>query len=55
MDDSDNVLLTKNTTPIQPRILEYKFYAKGIGVMLVLGVSGGNDREELISFTPPGA
>lgn len=50
-----NVLLTKNTTPLQPRILEYKFYAKGIGVILVLGVSGGNDREELIRFTPPGA
>ncbi len=47
-----DALLTKNTTPLQPRILEYKFYAEGVGVVLVLGVSGGNDREELISFTP---
>jgi hypothetical protein len=51
----EDALLTKNTTPLQPRIVEYKLYAKGVGPVLILGVSGGNDREELISFSPPAA
>jgi hypothetical protein len=31
-------------------VLEYKLYAPGIGPVLVVGVSGGSDREELLSF-----
>ncbi len=50
-----DVLLTKETTPLHRRVLEYKLYAKDIGVVLALGVSGGSDREELLSFTPPSA
>jgi hypothetical protein len=48
-----DVLLTKDFTPLQPRVLEYKLYARGIGPVLVLGVSGGEDREELLAFEPP--
>jgi hypothetical protein len=47
------VLLTKDFTPLHPRVLEFKLYARGIGPVLVLGVSGGSDREELLSFEPP--
>lgn len=50
-----DALLTKNTTPLEPRVLEYKLYAKGLGAVLTLGVSGGNDREELLRFIPPAA
>jgi len=50
-----DVLLTKETTPLHRRVLEYKLYAKGIGPVLALGISGGSDREELIRFTPPSA
>jgi hypothetical protein len=46
------VLLTKDYTPIEPRVLEYKLYAQGVGPVLVLGVSGGSDREELLRFRP---
>jgi hypothetical protein len=46
------VLLTKDFTPLHPRILEYKLYAPGVGPVLVLGVSGGPGREDLVSFTP---
>jgi hypothetical protein len=46
-----NVLLTKDFTPLQPKVLEYKLYAKGVGPVLVMGVSGGSDREELVRFT----
>jgi hypothetical protein len=45
-----DALLTKDTTPLEPRVQEYKLYAKGVGPVLVLGVSGGADREDLISF-----
>jgi hypothetical protein len=48
-----DVLLTKETTPLEPRLLEYKLYAKGIGVVLAVSVSGGSDREDLIRFSPP--
>jgi hypothetical protein len=47
--------LTKETTPLHRRILEYKLYAQGVGIVLALGVSGGSDREELVSFTAPSA
>jgi hypothetical protein len=46
-----DVLVTKDTTPLQPRVLEYKHYAPGVGPVLILGVSGGSAREELVSFT----
>lgn len=49
----NDVLLTKDYTPLEAKVLEYKLYAKGIGPVLVLGVSGGADREDLIRFNPP--
>ena len=45
-----NALLTKEWTPLEPRMLEYKLYARGVGVVLALGVSGDRSREELIRF-----
>ena len=45
------VLMTKDFTPLEPDALEYKFYAKGVGPIVALGVSGGIAREELVSFT----
>ena len=44
------VLLTKDTSAIQPEVLEYKLYAPDAGPVLVLGVSGGGGREELVSL-----
>jgi hypothetical protein len=46
---ADHVLLTKDTITIEPDVLEYKLYAPGVGPALVLGVSGGSGREELLS------
>ena len=45
-----HVLLTKDYTPLHPRILEFKMYAPGVGPVLVLGVSGGSDREDLLRY-----
>jgi hypothetical protein len=46
----DAVLMTKDTTRLEPDVLEHKFYAKGVGPVLVLAISGGSGREELLSF-----
>jgi hypothetical protein len=44
------VLLTRDVTPLEPKVLEYKLYARGVGLVLALGVSGGGGREELLRF-----
>jgi hypothetical protein len=49
----EGVLMTKDFTPLHPEILEYKFYAEGVGPVVVLGVSGGIGREELVEYTRP--
>lgn len=46
-----DVVLIKEFTPLHPDVLEYKLYASGVGVVLALSVSGGADREELLSVT----
>ncbi len=44
------VLMTRETNPLEPDVLEFKFYARGVGPVLAVSVSGGSDREELIRF-----
>jgi hypothetical protein len=46
-----NVLLTEDYTPVEPNVLELKMYAPGIGQVLAQTVSGGSEREELVSFS----
>jgi hypothetical protein len=45
-----NVLMTKDYTSLDPKLLEHKFYARGVGPVLALAIAGGSDREELIRF-----
>jgi hypothetical protein len=46
------VLMTEDFSPIEPGVSELKFYAKGSGqAVLAVDVSGGTDREELVSHT----
>jgi hypothetical protein len=47
---SGRVLMTRDLNPLDPKVLEYKFYARGIGLVLAVGVSGGDDREELVRY-----
>jgi hypothetical protein len=46
----EHVLMTKDSTPLEPKVLEHKFYARGVGPVLAVTVSGGSDREELVRF-----
>jgi len=43
-----NALLTKDTSALEPNVLEYKLYAPSVGPVLTLGVSRAGDREELL-------
>jgi hypothetical protein len=46
------VLMTEDFSPIEPDVSELKFYVKGSGqAVLAVDVSGGTDREELVSYT----
>ena len=44
-------LLTKEWTPLEPGVLDHKFYVRGVGTVLEQTVKGGNERNELISVS----
>jgi hypothetical protein len=47
----DGLLQTEDTNPLtEPPQVEHKFYARGVGPVLVVGISGGSGREELLSY-----
>lgn len=46
----DNLLMTKDWTPLEPGIAEHKYYAKGIGLVLEETVEGGTGRIELLNM-----
>ena len=48
-----HLLMTKECTPLEPDVLEHKFYARGVGPVLAISVSGGTGREELIELKRP--
>ena len=47
-------LMTQDTNPLEPKVFELKFYARDVGPVLAVSVSGGSDREELLSYTRGG-
>ena len=47
-----NVLLTQETSRLDPGVLEYKYYAPGVGFILAVIIKGGDERTELVSITP---
>jgi hypothetical protein len=46
----DGLLQTKDYTPLEPGLVEHKYYERGLGPVLAVAVSGGGSREELLSF-----
>jgi hypothetical protein len=46
-----DLLVTRDFTPLEPKIEEHKFYAKNTGPVLKTTAKGGSGREELISFS----
>ena len=49
-----NTLVTKEWTPLEPGAVERKYYAAGVGLVLVEEFHGkGLRREELVAITKP--
>lgn len=46
----DNVLVTREWTPLEPGVAENKYYASGVGLILEVVVEGGTGRIELIDI-----
>lgn len=46
----DGLLVTQDWTPLEPEVVEEKFYAKGVGLVLETTIRGGADRNELVSY-----
>ncbi len=47
----DDVLLTKEWTPLEHNVVEQKYYAPGVGFILGVMVKGGDERSELVRIT----
>lgn len=45
-----DVLVTRDTNPLGRGAVELKFYARGVGPVLVVGTFGDDGREELVSL-----
>jgi hypothetical protein len=50
---SSHALLTKEWTPLEPRVLDHKYYVRGIGTVLEQTVKGGDERNVLVSVHRP--
>jgi len=46
----DHVFMTRETTPLEPKVLEYKFYARGVGPVLSVSASPDLQFEKLLQF-----
>ena len=44
----DNVLVTKEWSPLEHGVVENKYYAKGVGLILGIMIKGGDERTELV-------
>jgi hypothetical protein len=48
----DGLLVTQDWTPLEPEVVEEKYYAKGVGLVLETTIRGGSDRNELVGYQP---
>lgn len=48
----DNVLVTKEWTPLEPDIVEHKYYASGVGFIFGIMIEGGEEQTELVRIRP---
>jgi hypothetical protein len=46
---SRRALLTREWTPLEPRVVDHKLYVRGIGTVLEQTVKGGDERNELVA------
>jgi hypothetical protein len=46
---SRHALLTKEWTPLEPGVIDHKFYVRGVGTVREQTVQGGDERAALVS------
>jgi len=51
----DEVLVTEVTTPLEPGLVELRYYVRDTGLVFEETVSGGSGEAELVGFTPGAA
>jgi hypothetical protein len=49
-----DVLVTEDWTPLEPDLIERKFYAPGVGLVMERQISGGRGITRLVEFAPAG-
>ena len=47
----EDVLMTRDLVPLEPRVQELKFYAPGVGPVLSVHTDGAGGRAELVRYT----
>jgi hypothetical protein len=47
---SEQALLTREWTPLEPGVVDHKLYVKGIGTVLEQAVKGGDERNSLVAL-----
>ena len=50
---SSRALLTKEQTPLEPGVVDHKYYVRGIGTVLEQTIRGGTERLELVAVRRP--
>ena len=50
----EGALMTKDLVPLEPKVSEYKLYAREVGSVLTVKTSGGSGSEELVSYSRAG-
>ena len=50
----DHVVVTRDWSPLEPDVIEQKYYAPGVGVVREDTVAGGQETSDLVDFTPGG-
>jgi hypothetical protein len=48
----ENVLMIEENNPLESELVEHKYYASGIGLVLTVGIKGEASRSELVGHTP---
>ena len=48
-----DVVTTRDWTPLEPEVIEQKQYASGVGKLREAKTAGGDDVSALVEFTPP--
>jgi len=47
---SDHALLTRETTPLEPGVVDHKYYVRDVGAVREVTVKGGSERLHLATM-----